>query len=153
MYPEINGVVASLRPNLAPSCLSSVLIIRDGEQHFVLVSDLSGNTPCRVERPSSDRCKQSRAKKLVCGAHIRTKPVLRHTELLRTGPIAHQQQALSIFVVLVLRLPLVMIRRELSAPYRPASKTGAPDTEGTRKTDEQEIQEPQEIKVNAGQQY
>ena len=33
--------------------------------------------------------------------------------------------------------------------YSPASKQ-APDTEETRKNDEQKIQEPQEIKINAG---
>ena len=36
--------------------------------------------------------------------------------------------------------------------YRPASKQ-APDTEETRKNDEQKIQERQEIKINAGQRH
>jgi len=147
------GIVASVRPNPTPPSL-----------------------------PTVRRCKQSRAKKPECGAHIRTKPALRHAELLSIGPMPANSKHLVIFVVLVLKLPLVMIRRRSVRPRhegfsltllpalslnhkRPTKgrasarrktgrplKTGAPDTEETRKNDEQEIQE-QGIRINAVQQH
>jgi hypothetical protein len=50
--------------------------------------------------------------------------------------------------------PLTLVTRSYFSPqeYRPASNE-APDTEETRKNDEQKIQERQEIKINAGQRH